>query len=101
MNTFKGEMLEAVENAIVSFVCADGSALKVGQMLGASDVLGFVRHVRAASEAALGEGSVISWQWIDEQSAQVTASRSGSHADAVYRWEMGGGFDLDGDGELG
>jgi len=75
--------------------------VKVGELLAKEELPHFSGHVRTASEAKLGAGAVVSWTWLDERTAQVTGSKSGEFEEVVYRWELGGGFDLDGDGELG
>ena len=99
--TFKGRFLKAAEDAIKSYVQLDGSAWKVGEILPQAETYDFTLHVITMTEAALGEGAVVSMTYTDEQSALLTASQNGQNAHTTYRWELGGFFDLDDDGELG
>ena len=99
--SLKGRLLTAAENAIVSYVQLDGTNWKQGEILPKEETDDFIQWVKTSTKAALGEGSEVELSYADEQSITVSASQNGETASTMYRWEKGGFFDLDGDGELG
>lgn len=99
--SFKGRFLEAAENAIVSYVQPDGTALKVGEMLPQDQVADFSEFIVRSIEANMGSAASASVEFLDEQSIHVAVEQHGKFAETGYRWELGGFFDLDGDGEIG
>ena len=98
--TLKAELLEAAENAIVSYVQEDGTSWKQGEVLPQDETENFRLFLVRAIQASIS-GASAEVNFMDEQTAHVVVTRAGEEASTTYRWELGGFFDLDGDGELG
>lgn len=99
--TLKRRLPKAAEDAIFSYRQMDGTNFIVGELLPQGEEADFKDFIIRTTETNLGEGAVVSLSFVDEQSFQMTASQGGDSASGTYRYELGGGFDLDGDGELG